>query len=922
MKGWRQQAQRWLEGLGASICDRPWVYTGISAALLGLAAWLAIFHLGVVNNINDLIRPDSPVHKYYLDYKKEFDVREEMIVVIRSEDFARNREVADALAARLAMRPEDFTRIYYRHDFSRLERKLLWFRSKEELEQTAGELRQLREILQRRGNTFNLNTMLDEAIAGFDESRLRRAADLRAFGKEMDEFIRRLEQLAAELERPVGPVSGKPSAAASPLDDMRRELELNKYLTFDEGRIILMLLTPAPGNPDSFSPYEAVIGRLREDIGQMREKFPGVDIGLTGEPVLLDDEMRQSTQDSIIAAVVTFALISLLFFFAYREFVRPALALVVLVVVIAWTMGLTAMTVGHLNVISQACVIMIMGLGIDFGIQITGRYEEELRVRGDARRAVIHTLSHTGLAVLTGGVTTAAAFFTMCFNDFIGLAELGAISGMGMLAAVAANLVLLPALLFLRDGGRMRREGNEQGVPAKARGAGLDRILLARPGWVLVFFAMLAVVAALGLPRIRYDYNLLNLQNPKMESVQYELMLLNSPSSTAMFGVVVADSLEDARRKSEQLRQLPSVRGVRSLDQVLPPDQEAKVPAMREIQSILKTLRLNRDVSGQVSVAKAQRDLRRLLALAREAEAEARKHKGVAALAGQGRLVEEAIAIFGRMIPPLERAVATFDRLTQEQVGQRLLRFQHLAFGRMAEEIEWLRGQILDEPITLEDVPEEIRRRYLSPSGKVLIEIDPVENLWEQEPNERFVNDVRTVDPRATGTPVQNYQYIHLLRDSYVVAAGYALVAIVVLVYVHFRDVRRLLLTLLPLGLGVLFTFGLMGWTGLAFNPANIITLPLVIGIGIAFGVYIVDRHDEEGRVMLAGSSTGKAVLLSALTTIIGFSSMTLGEYRGLVSLGKVMALGVFCCFLTATLVLPQILTLMDRARGSADQKP
>lgn len=913
MDGFRQLLQRALRRLGESICDHPWLYTAASGLLLVLAAWLSIFHLGVINNINDLIRPDSPVHKYYLDYKKEFDVREEMIVVIRSDDFARNRAVADELATRFAARPHDFDRIYYRHDFSRLRNKLLFFQSPEELKETAGQLRELRDILKRRGNTFNLNTMLDEAIAGFDESRLRQTDNLRAFGRQMDDFIARLEHLARELEGTPPPPAAAPPARS--LEAMQRELELNSYLTFDQGRILLMLLTPTEGDRDSFSPYGETIARLREDIRQARLRHPGVDIGLTGEPVLLDDEMKQSTEDSIKAAIVTFILISLLFFFSYREVIRPALALLVLVVVIAWSMGLTALVVGHLNVISQACVIMIMGLGIDFGIQITGRYEEELAARRGVRHAVIRTLENTGLAVLTGGSTTAAAFFTMCFNEFIGLAELGVISGMGMLAAIAANLILLPALLVIRD---RRREAAIATAPAPVHRhrQDLDRFLFSRPRLALAGFALLALLAALGLPRIRYDYNLLNLQNPAMESVQYELALLNSPSSTAMFGVVVADSIEDARRKSEQLRALPSVRGVRSLDQALPPDQDAKLPILREIQSTLATLRLNTDISSRIDVAKARRDLRRLLDLAREAEREARKYKAAASLAGRGRVVDEAIAIFSRMIPPLERAVATFDQLTQEEAARRLLRFQQEAFGRMAEEIAWLRTQTLDQPITLDDLPVEIRQRYLSPSGKVLIEIDPVENLWEQEPNERFVREVRTVDPRATGTPVQNHQYINLLRDSYIQAAGYALLAIVVLVYLHFRSISRLLLTLLPLGLGILYTFGLMGWIGLAFNPANIITLPLVIGIGIAFGVYIVDRHDEEGRVALAGSSTGKAVLLSALTTITGFASMTLGEYRGLVSLGTIMALGVALCFLTATLVLPQILTLIDQAKN------
>lgn len=912
MDWFRKRLKHALGVWGEWIYEKPGLFVGISGALLAAASYLAIFHLGVVNNINDLIREDAPVHRYYLDYKKEFGVREEMLVVLRSDDFAKNRAVADELGAVFAGRPEDFARVYYRHDFSRLEKKLLFFPSVQELEQIRGQLATLEDVLRRSGQKFNLNTLLEEAIAGFDESKLRKAENWDAFEADIAEFTGRLDRLAAELEGAPPRAAPAPDAKAQSLEDMRRELELNTYLAFDGGKILLILLTPTEGDKDSFSPFGASIARVRADLAAAQARHPEVSIGLTGEPVLLDDEMRQSTKDSAWAAALTFVLISLLFFFAYHEISRPALAIGVLIVVITWTIGLTALFVGHLNVISQACVIMIMGLGIDFGIQIVGRYEEELGHRHGVRSAVIRTLENTGLAVLTGGSTTAIAFFTMCFNEFIGLAELGIIAGLGMVAAVAANLTLLPALFVLRDRKR-EPEISRQPPPRLRFRADLDRVLFARPGWALAAAGLLVVLAGVGATRIRYDYNLLNLQNPEMESVRVVQDLIHTPSASVIFGVIVAEDVEDARAKSEQLRALPTVRNVRSLDQALPPDQEAKLPALAEIGRIASRLKMDSGASARIDVPKARRDLRTLLEMAREGRTQAVKYRAAAKLAGRGRLVEKAIGAFDRMIPPLERAVATFDRLTPAEVAARLQRFQQASFGSMGEELAWLRTQNVAEPIRLDDLPVEIRQRYLSANGRVLIEVDPEEDVWQEEPNARFVADLRSVCERATGTPVQNHQYIKLLRDSYIEAAELAFLAILVLVYLHFRSLKKLLLTLLPLGLGVLFTFGLMGWTGIQFNPANIITLPLVIGIGIAFGVYVVDRHDEEGRVALCGSSTGKAVLLSALTTVIGFASMMIGEYRGLVSLGLVMSIGVTLCFLAAVLILPQVLTWLDR---------
>ena len=337
------------------------------------------------------------------------------------------------------------------------------------------------------------------------------------------------------------------------------------------------------------------------------------------------------------------------------------------------------------------------------------------------------------------------------------------------------------------------------------------------------------------------------------------------------------------------------------------------MPLLRQIKKELESIHVNTDVSSRVDVDEARDELTTLLENAREGEREAQKAGKLAGLAGRGRLVRDAIEVFGSMIPPLERAVATFSHLTQEEAGRRLTRYQQEVFGRMREEFAWLKSQDLSgDPVTLDDLPAELRQRYLSPRGRILIEVDPMENIWQQEANERFVADLRSVDSRATGTPVQNYQYINLLKDSYVHAAVWAFAAILILISLHFRNPVRIALTLLPLFLGIVWTLGVMGWFRIYFNPANIITLPLVIGIGVAFGVYVVDRHREEGRVKLLGSSTGKAVLLSALTTIFGFGSMMTGKYVGLVSLGLVMTIGISFCFITASLVLPQVLALMD----------
>src|SRR5690606_9369779 len=214
-------------------------------------------------------------------------------------------------------------------------------------------------------------------------------------------------------------------------------------------------------------------------------------------------------------------------------------------------------------------------------------------------------------------------------------------------------------------------------------------------------------------------------------------------------------------------------------------------------------------------------------------------------------------------------------------------------------------------PLREEDLPPELRSRFIGRGNLQLLQVYPKGNVWERAEQEAFVRDLRSIVPDTTGTPVQLYEYTSLLKDSYVEAAWYSLAAIVVLVFIHFRRISSVLLALLPVGLGTLWMGALMGLFGVPLNPANIMTLPLVIGIGVTNGIHILNRFAEEQDPSILGRSTGKAVIVSAFTTIAGFGSLILAEHQGIQSLGIVMSLGVGMCMLAAITVLPAVLTLV-----------
>jgi predicted RND superfamily exporter protein len=281
-----------------------------------------------------------------------------------------------------------------------------------------------------------------------------------------------------------------------------------------------------------------------------------------------------------------------------------------------------------------------------------------------------------------------------------------------------------------------------------------------------------------------------------------------------------------------------------------------------------------------------------------------------------------AAKVFAKLTPPIDRALSAFSSVDQAEVGRRLNAHQYAVFSEMQKNLLLLKKQRYDKELTEHDVPSEILSRFRGKTGKIMIQIYPREDIWEREPLARFVADLRTVDPEVTGTPVQNFEYIGLLRDSYLQATGEAMIAIAVLIMIHFRSVRLTMLTLLPLGLGMAWTLLAMPILGIRFNPANIITLPLVVGAGVAYGVYTVDRYREMGTADIWGTSTGKAILLSALTTIIGFGSLIPARHQGIASLGTLMTIGITMCMIAALYVLPALIELSQRRNHSPRPRP
>jgi len=258
----------------------------------------------------------------------------------------------------------------------------------------------------------------------------------------------------------------------------------------------------------------------------------------------------------------------------------------------------------------------------------------------------------------------------------------------------------------------------------------------------------------------------------------------------------------------------------------------------------------------------------------------------------------------------------------QPVVAAQLGNYQRALFDDLRSTFEALQQQDNREKLRVEDLPSALRDRFVGIHGKQLLQVYPRENVWQRGPQEEFVRQVRTIDPNVTGTPVQLLEYTTLLKRSYEEAAVYSLIAIAILVLMHFRSLGSVILALLPVAIGSLWLGGIMGWFNIPLNPANIMMLPLIIGIGVTNGIHILNRFAEEQTPSILAKSTGKAVLVSGLTTIAGFGSLALAKHRGIESLGYVMATGVATCMFAGLTFLPALLNLLMQKRNQKKNRP
>jgi len=888
------------------VVRRPGWVIAVFGVLAAAAIVLAALRLELKFGQNDMVSNDQPYNQRYLRFLEEFGDLEFLYVVVDVPEGTDPHRVAactDAIAEELGQLSEYLERVVHRVPTDAFGTSVL-LRPEFTLEGLRGvseEVVASAEIVQNFAEVDSFPALLDFFSSVMSPAvLLQRPGFGEGGGRWLDATVDALTA-AARGETP------------RPLEDQVREVFWEQarhprdlgYLFTENGQLAFVEILPKK-NFETIEIIREPLAAIRRALERVRkqERFAGLHFGLTGRPALQADEMETTNSDMTRSTIIALIGVVVLFALAFRRLRRPILAGLTLIVALALTFGLVTLTIGYLTLLTMVFAAMLVGLGIDFGIHLVARYQEELVSADDIAGAVRTTLTTTGVGIWTGGITTAAAFLSTLLVDFQGLQELGFIAGTGVLICVVTTLTLLPALRLVTDRFLQRRRVLHPATPVRL--AFLERVAH-HPKTILL---VLGVLTVLGLFRSslwpEFSFNLLELQADGLKSVEFEHLIIERSDRSTWFAAFVLDSIEGEDGVDAVLERLRDAqrRGivgtVESVRDHISADQDARRVALRPAHEVVAAVNVS---AGQPSVSSQELEgaCERLVA----------QLQGLADAARFGRKVEAATAIDALR----EKVEALLTTVREEPAAaERLGPYQVRWFGEFAAVKDGLEG-LLDPPVLgPEGLPAVLRDRFLSRGGNLhAVFAYPLKNIWQEKNMDAFVAAVAAVDPNVTGTPIQVRETTRLMRTGFLYAAGYALVMVFILLWLDLRAISPALWVMVPLLSGLFWLFELMPLLGLQFNLANFFALPILIGAGVDGSVHMLHRFRETGSADRVLRTTGSAVVLSFLTTILGFGSLGLASHRGVASLGYVMTLGCVCLLLANTLLLPALLELRTR---------
>ncbi len=867
-------------------CRRP---LAVCTITLAAAAYLVVYsagHLGINTDTARMISERLPWRQTYLEYKRAFpEYFGEIAVVIEGQTPDLAQGARDALYGELETGKNGlFKSVYAPGSGPFFERNGLLYLKTEKLYDLADSLAEIQPFMGK--------LIQDQSLTGLF-SMMEDAMEAVIDGEEVE----------------LAPVFEKLSEAFRARADGRfyqvswQELMLGRDSTFDERRRFI-IVRPSLDFTELF-PGEAAIREIRgiaQGLGLVEER--GVRVRLTGSVALGYEELKSVMLGAETAGVASFLLVAALLLAALRSVRLTAASLVSLLAGLAATAAFAAATAGDLNLISMAFAVLYIGLGIDYAIHFCLRYRE-LITRGEGHReALKNAAGGVGASLVLCAVTTSAGFYAFIPTAYSGVSELGLISGTGMFISLFITLTLLPALLSLMPLAPPSARKDSGGLRARLFLRLSDApVRYRRVIWVIVIGAGFASMIL--IPRVRFDRDPMGLRDPESESVAVYSDLMQESETPPLNIALVKPGLREAEDAAERLERLDAVDKAVSIMDFIPKDQDEKLAIIEEISLLLGP---ELDLPGRparnepagldeklASLEGFVANLREFAGQANPQDAQNSRNLLSEAAWFDGRLKARGASEKGRMLDELEKSL----------------------LGSLPERLRELRASLTAARVGLDDLPGELLDHWISEKGEYLVQVYPREDISGNRALEEFVGEVRSVEPNATGMPVFILRAGDAVVGAFEQAFLLAFIFICVILYAILRNITDTALVLFPLLLAGILTGAATVVFSIPFNFANIIALPLLLGIGVDNGIHMVNRAravktDEH----LLATSTTRAIFFSTFTTIASFGTLAFSRHRGVASMGQILAIGLILALLCTVVALPSLLAITGKGEG------
>lgn len=849
------------------ICTRfPWpvilLATGVT---LGCGVYAAT-HFEINTDAESLLPRDLSWRQSEIDFKKTFPQRQLLAVV--TAPTPELTEIATAqLAAELEKHQDTIKSIRMPQGGEFFARNALLFLSLPQVKQTVEKVRAAGPLAGMLAADPSLRGVLQGLMAGMQ-------------GAEQQHFP------AGALTRPITMLS----SAIDQLAAGKQAVFSWQTLLSDRSPAATQLLGFIEVEPkldfSALQPALAAEQTIRQAASQLKlGPEYGASVRLTGELAINDEQFATLSQGAVLNLLGTVAAVLLIIWLALRSVRIIGGVFASLVVGFAVTAAVGLVMVGAFNLISIAFAVLFIGLGADFGIQFSVRYRSERHDVDNLEVALERAAVKAGGPLALAAASTAAGFFSFLPTDYRGVSELGLIAGVGMIIAFIATITVLPALLCVaKPPPEPRRMGFALLAP-------VDRFL-ARHRIAVVVGTILVVLAGIPLLfHLRFDFDPMHLQNPNGEAVKAYTELSSMPETGISAAEAVAPSVEDAERLGQRFAQLPEVAATRTVNTLIPSDQDSKLPL---IEAAAKAL-------GPMLAAGPSR------AVPTDADNVEALRTGAGALAAFARQGGDAAAA--------NRLSAQLTKLADAEPDARM-RLQSTLIIPLQADLAQIRAMLNPERVTLKTLPADLAREWVAPDGRARIQIMPKGDPTDITILQNFAEAVLSVDADATGIPISLLHSQHTVVRAFIEAGIWAILAIAVILWVVLRRIGDVLLTLIPLIVAGMVTLELTVLLDQPLNFANVIALPLLLGVGVAFKIYFIMAW-RAGSTNLLQSTLTHAVFYSALTTATAFGSLWLSNQPGMSSMGKLMALALVCTLAAAVLFQPALMgPPRERRRG------